>query len=69
MLYAVLRPEPSPSGLHTWRIVRHLADTKEDAIVLLEDGDELWFVEGSSWQQLSVDDESTQMASGQLYLF
>ena len=67
MLYLVLREEPSPTK-HKVRKLRHSAATREEAERLMEEGDELWFLDGSSMQRL---DETTQpiTESGQLYLF
>ena len=69
MVYVVLREEPSPTRFRV-RVLRFLADTKQAAVEHITDGDELWFVEGARWQQLSPDIEaSAQTAAGQLYLF
>ena len=67
MLYLVLREEPSPTKYKV-RKLRHLAHTREEAENLMEEGDELWFLDGSSMQRL---DETTRPTTetGQLYLF
>ena len=67
MTYLVLREEPSPTKYKV-RKLRHSAATREEAERLMEEGDELWLLDGSSLQKV---DEHTQPVTktGQLYLF
>ena len=68
MLYAVLRLEPSPTTYRVWRLVS-LAETRQDALEHLDEGDELWLVVRERWIQVSRDDASPPTLEGQMFLF
>ncbi len=69
MLYVVLRPVPSSTPHRMCKMVA-LASTRQEALALpTEDGDELWFVHGAKWLQLSFDDASIPTVNDQLVLF
>ncbi len=69
MVYAVLRPMPSPTRHKVCKLV-YLADTRQEAREHIgEDGDELWLVVGARWIRLSLGDAPAQTADGQLVLF
>ncbi len=68
MIYAVLRPMPSPTERPMWKLMR-LAQTRWEAIKYLEDEDELWLVHGAVWVQVKAEDTFLPTIKGQMTLF